>query len=503
VESSARRRTQKPPLGGLCEPSVRYCTTMRSISSIIVALALWLPLSVSASSVLYAQPVSSVSGSVDLKWDESPGAISWSLYDPLSVGVQQVTSVVMDFGSVGLEAGLYVLFECGSNLESYTFYLEHDYVGINEFIMPGLCEVDQSAVLWVTIYPGAYDPDYRMVGIRGVPGMGQLGLNPYVKVYGTGENVRYVDIVSPVNGQVIPAPGDTPVDIRVTGARVTDSESLFVQVQSVQGVGSTSEMIYQRYTYDDSSGLSGSSFDIVSPFVLENGRYAVQACLFEEGVELLGSLCDRVEIEVGELPSCTYEEDLLGLCDHGNTEIAANGTTTIARAPHCQLDSERFDISMCVGELLMPTAVEMQTAWNKVLAAASTAWPLGYVISVWGLFDEDYQYAMAFESGSTTVQQVLYSTSTLPDLILTVPTGLPMAGASLDLTPWDKVKFSEWRITGHETTWWQEVDQYWNWGWRLMFGLLVVMRVMSFWGRSINVMGRDVAVSSRVRVRQQ
>lgn len=124
----------------------------------------------------------------------------------------------------------------------------------------------------------------------------------------------------------------------------------------------------------------------------------------------------------------------------------------------------QFDLSKCVYSLFIPSVTDLTGLLGQATSSLFSRFPFGYATRM------------------VTILTTSQATSTLPDVILTVPDGMPGAGASVDLTPWPYFGTSSPIQTATDSdgnTYWDIIEVGWTSLVILIFGLWALGVVLS------------------------
>lgn len=161
---------------------------------------------------------------------------------------------------------------------------------------------------------------------------------------------------------------------------------------------------------------------------------------------------ERVEERLSFRVATTSASQVFGL----GAEFA---TSSVNYELSCGISN--FNLKLCAYHLFVPSVEEQ-----------------------WKLIDEmqeNFIENFPFSWGYKILQELWYEegTSTLPDLVLTIPDGMPSAGASIDLTPWDAIdSINDLIPKGTTTTFIAGVRPYWDFVWKLMFAIWLVFKLI-------------------------
>lgn len=161
---------------------------------------------------------------------------------------------------------------------------------------------------------------------------------------------------------------------------------------------------------------------------LSNGSYYIQTTILRTYLNgwISGLEIDK-QVNIFTIGQATFAGNLYGnLVDDLNGYISgAPATTTTAVAKSCNPISGQFSIIECTYFLLLPNPTYSSDLVSGIKEDIAYKVPWGYATRFYDLV-----------SGVSTTTA---STSTLPSLVITLPTGYPGAGGTFDLTPWDKL----------------------------------------------------------------
>jgi len=123
------------------------------------------------------------------------------------------------------------------------------------------------------------------------------------------------------------------------------------------------------------------------------------------------------------------------------------------------------DLSACLKSLIVPSSSSTVDMVNAVYDKTVRISPWGYV-------------TRAFE--------ILWSydaTTTLPSLVITIPSDLPGGGGTLDLTPWDTMAGEGSMLAsaiakGDDEPFMEKYLPYWVWGWKIVF-IFAILRLVT------------------------
>jgi len=134
----------------------------------------------------------------------------------------------------------------------------------------------------------------------------------------------------------------------------------------------------------------------------------------------------------------------------------------------CSWLSGNFNMFLCFGTFIVPSSDQILKLVGYATSSVFDSPPFGYVNRVVNIFLDD-------------------STTTLPSVVLTVPEGLPGAGKSLNLSPWEVMR-SFWYYTPSGNfvsttstmTIWDLVSPFWYLLMLAIFGLWFVILIIRF-----------------------
>lgn len=149
-------------------------------------------------------------------------------------------------------------------------------------------------------------------------------------------------------------------------------------------------------------------------------------------------------------------------------DIIYGTATTTLFASSCNPLS--FDTTKCVTGLFSASASFLWGLISPLFDMVLSAQPWGY----------GYRVAQIFFDDSV-------ASSTLPSIAVSVPSGLPMGGRTIDFTPYDSIESALTKIdtTEVETITGSPLDKflyYWNLMWYIMFGLWLVREIYQAFG---------------------
>jgi len=172
---------------------------------------------------------------------------------------------------------------------------------------------------------------------------------------------------------------------------------------------------YHRYTWTGDNLLPVGSY---SSFVDLQDFCVFGVCLGIE-VDSLGYLVSSsTDWFVGEPSALGQEAD--NVFDAYDEALSSTGATTTAMSKlYCSQSWAYFDFTKCISALFVPSKADVQKSFDTFYGGTmSNLFPFGYV---------------------KRISQMFYATTTLsvlPDLVVTIPSELPMSGYSIDLSPW-------------------------------------------------------------------
>lgn len=163
--------------------------------------------------------------------------------------------------------------------------------------------------------------------------------------------------------------------------------------------------------------------------------------------------------------------------------ITASGTTT-PFFDSCAPFSGQFNAGQCIAGLFIPDRAQISSLITNARNLVLTKAPWGY---------------------GTRVYDIFFASSTpenLPSTSIDIPTGLPMAGATIDFnifteTPIAIQKIASTTVETIDGSPWEKFLFYWNLMWYIVFGFYILKRIYGVFDVELGFLGGDA--SGRIR----
>jgi len=288
---------------------------------------------------------------------------------------------------------------------------------------------------------------------------------------------------NPANNSV--ATSGMPVSINVSAyinpADLSWLKGISVWIKNGSQNGIIESLLYNQEWYFPISDISGGGqFDFsTTTMSIPDGNYIVEVFL---NTNYLGGSVNNIfsQYKYGSAsqdnsnPLAQYHQYIVGtssalgsILQGQNNEfesiLSATTSSSTISISSCNILSG-FDFGKCMTYAFVPSDKQVKTFINNLNTSVFTHFPFGYVTRLYDII-----------IGNTT--------STLPTLSITIPTGMPDAGATLDLTPWGKL-MGEGSLLATATssvtgvTFYNSFSDYWKAFVYFVFGLMVCLEII-------------------------
>jgi len=340
---------------------------------------------------------------------------------------------------------------------------------------------------------GTASPAQCTAGCSGDPYMIVYDSNPGSMV--DNNNDTHVISVSPADGAT------TTTSATITTSWWVNEDDAPTYWKAVWG---SYTLTYQENPFDPvvtlitNESLEADQTDISTTTTLAYGVYTLRSRLQYKYLNgtISGSIIDQ-EYAVFTVGTSSLESqaftNLVG--DTYDYIRNADATTTAAFAATCAPFTETYDTISCIAFMFLPNPQRIGAAVEFIGNDIAYRPPFAYITLGWA--------AMSGVSSTTA------ATSSLPALAFTIPSTLPGAGASVNLTPWDKLLgtgsiLSTAEAAGDNPETIREiVEPGWNSFVYLLFGLIVITQLLgmtnTFTQSEIRTTNMETAYSRRRR----